>query len=397
MRLRDALTSPLLLAGVFALAIPSLYAAQSGAPADLQWISVKDERIQWLNVADWESKGDGLQPVRVAKAWRDKWPARTAARAQSAAGVTARFRTDSKILVLRVTFIDVPDSPSTPEVAWERSRPSYFDLYRDGKYVASIPAATQFTQQDVTIYNNPDFSKESEIAVLFPFYYRNAEVIVHGIGIESAAKLARAAPDSRRRVLFHGDSITHGHGVTSPRETYVWQACERAGCISFNFGFGGTAWADNIIAQTIASRSDWDVLVIALGTNSFGGADSGGKAETASQYGDKYNAFLSTIREKAPNKPILCLTPILHRSDLKPTKNKNGEIPKDYREVITRVVRERQKSDSNLHLVDGLKLINDPLYLWVTDVVHPNDAGFQRMAEGVAVALKPLLGSPGSP
>jgi lysophospholipase L1-like esterase len=33
----------------------------------------------------------------------------------------------------------------------------------------------------------------------------------------------------------------------------------------------------------------------------------------------------------------------------------------------------------------------------VTDVVHPNDAGFQRMAEGVATALKPLLESRGSP
>jgi lysophospholipase L1-like esterase len=93
----------------------------------------------------------------------------------------------------------------------------------------------------------------------------------------------------------------------------------------------------------------------------------------------------------------LCLTPIFNRFDLKPTKNKNGEIPKDYRDAITRVVRERQKSDSNLHLLDGLKLINDPLYLWVTDVVHPNDAGFQRMADGVATALKPLLRSPGSP
>jgi len=199
-------------------------------------------------------------------------------------------------------------------------------------------------------------------------------------------------------VLFHGDSITHGHGVTSPRETYVWQACEKADCISLNYGFGGTAWADTIVAETIASRTDWDVLVIALGTNSFGGLDSAGKPETAAQYGDKYSRFLSTIRGKAPNKSILSVTPILNRLDLKPTKNKNGEIPQDYRNAITRVVRQRQTSDQNLHLLDGLQLINDPIYLWVTDVVHPNDAGSQRMADGVAAALKPLLKSlPGSP
>jgi lysophospholipase L1-like esterase len=82
----------------------------------------------------------------------------------------------------------------------------------------------------------------------------------------------------------------------------------------------------------------------------------------------------------------------------KPTKNKNGETPQDYRNAITRVVRQRQTSDRNLHLLDGLQLINDPLYLWVTDVVHPNDAGSQRMADGVAAALKPLLKSlPGAP
>jgi hypothetical protein len=140
-----------------------------------------------------------------------------------------------------VTFIDAPESPATPEVNWERSRPSYFDLYRNGKHMASVPAATKFTQQDVTLYNDPEISGEADIAVLFPFYYRNAEIIVHGVGIDSTAKLTVAAPDSRPRVLFHGDSITHGHGATSPRETYVWQACEKAGCISLNFGFGGTA------------------------------------------------------------------------------------------------------------------------------------------------------------
>ena len=47
----------LLLAAVFALATPFLCAAQSEAPADLQWIRVNDERLQWLNVGDWGAQG----------------------------------------------------------------------------------------------------------------------------------------------------------------------------------------------------------------------------------------------------------------------------------------------------------------------------------------------------
>src|SRR6516162_8025360 len=73
----------------------------------------------------------------------------------------------------------------------------------------------------------------------------------HAIGIDSTATLKRAAPDRRPRILFHGDSITHGHGVTSPRETYPWQISETLACVPLNYGFGGSAWADNIVAQTI--------------------------------------------------------------------------------------------------------------------------------------------------
>jgi lysophospholipase L1-like esterase len=356
----------------------------------LHWLDVRDERLDWLNVADWEPREGGLQPVRVTKVWRDQWPARTARRAMSAAGVTVRFRTDSKKLVLRVAFVDVPDAPATPAVAWERSRPSFFSLYRDANYVASIPALTVFTQQDVTIYNDDTLSGEAEIQVLFPFYYRNAEVIVHAIGIELNAKLLCAAPDNRPRVLFHGDSITHGHGVTSPRETYPCQVAEKIGCVPLNFGFGGTAWADNIVAQTIAARTDWDILTIMLGANSLAGADSAGKPETAAQYGVKYDAYLETIRAAAPSKPILCITPILNRLDLT-RGNPNGEMPKAYRQAITRVVRERQYSDEHLYLLDGLTMVSDPLFLLVTDTVHPNDAGMHRIAEGVAAALKPIL------
>jgi lysophospholipase L1-like esterase len=128
-----------------------------------------------------------------------------------------------------------------------------------------------------------------------------------------------------------------------------------------------------------------------LGTNSFAGADAYGRPETAAQYAGKYDVFLATIRAAAPKQPILCVTPILNRADLERGGNQNGERPDLYREGIARVVRQRQLSDANLHLADGLQMVNDPLFLLVTDRVHPNDAGMHRIAEGVAAALMPLM------
>ena len=366
--------------------------ANQNITSDWQWLDVQDECFDWLNVADWESNGSGLQPVRVAKKWREQWPAKTARRGMSTAGMAVRFRTNSRKLAFRVTFIDVPDTqPATPASGWERSRPSFFSLYRDGRYVISMAALTHFDQQEVVIYQDKELTGDYEVQVLLPFYYRNSELIMHGIGIESGATITRAEPDRRPRVFFHGDSITQGHGVTSPRETYVWQASEELDCIGINYGFGGTAWADNIVAQTIAARDDWDVLSIMLGTNSFAGQNSAGQPETAAQYSEKYDAFLATIRKAEPSKPILCTTPILNRADLDRGVNQNGERPELYREGITRVVKERQKKDMSLHFADGLAMVNDPLYLLVTDRVHPNDAGMNRIAQGVATALKPLL------
>lgn len=359
---------------------------------EMQWLDPRDQRFDWLNVADWEATGDGVQPVRVAKAWRDQWPKKTARRAMSSAGMAVRFRTSSRRLVFRVTFIDVPDAPpATPAGGWERSRPNFFSLYRDGKYVASMAALTHFERQEVTIFKEHDGDGAAEIQVLLPFYYRNSEIVLHAVGIDAGATLEHPAPDRRPRVFFHGDSITQGHGVTSPRETYVWQAAEQLKCVGINFGFGGTAWADNIVAQTIASRNDWDVLSIMLGTNSFAGNDADGKPETAVQYTAKYDAFLATIRAAVLLKPILCVTPILNRADLDRGDNQNGERPELYREGIARIVRQRQRSDKNLHLADGLAMVNDPLFLLVTDRVHPNDAGMHRIANGVADALRPIL------
>src|SRR6516162_8025359 len=137
----------------------------------MQWLDVLDDRFEWLNVADWEPRDGGLQPVRVPKFWRDQWPLRTARRGKSAAGVALRFRTDSKKLALRVTLIASPDAPDNPAVGWERSRPAFFSFYRDGKYISSIAALTVFSPQDITLFADPEISGEAEIQVLLPCYW----------------------------------------------------------------------------------------------------------------------------------------------------------------------------------------------------------------------------------
>ena len=129
--------------------------------------------------------------------------------------------------------------------------------------------------------------------------------------------------------------------------------------------------------------------------NSLIGVDSAGQPETAAQYAAKYDAYLTTIRAAVPSKPILCISPILNRADLKSGGNQNGERPDLYRDGIATIVRRRQESDSNLYFLDGLTLIGDPLFLLVTDNVHPNDAGMHRISQGVAEALKPILASVG--
>jgi lysophospholipase L1-like esterase len=358
-------------------------------------VNPDDSHFRWLNVADWEVKTGGLQPVRIPKVWRDRIPDRSASRALSTAGVAVRFRTDSNKIAIRLTFIDVPEVATiSPESAWERARPPYFDVYRDGVFLANVPAKIAYYEQDVPVFENTTGpKKESEFTILFPHYYRNAEAIVNGIGLEKNAELLQPAVRNVPVVLFHGDSITHGHGVTSPRETYVWQTCEMANCQPLNLGFGGSAWTDLPVADYIASRNDWNVLVLMLGTNSFGGRDSAGKAETLVQYREKYGAFLDAVRAKHPSNPILCITPILTREDIVRQKNKNGDSPQDYRNSIQQLVELRQKKDHDLYFLDGLKLINDPLYLMVIDQVHPNEGGSLKMAEGIAATLKPILKS----
>jgi len=73
----------------------------------------------------------------------------------------------------------------------------YFAIYRDGRYLSSVPGANRFTEQEIAVYDSskPDFQSRyiltdaPEITVLFPHGYRNNQIVIGGIGIEKNAQL----------------------------------------------------------------------------------------------------------------------------------------------------------------------------------------------------------------
>jgi hypothetical protein len=100
-----------------------------------------------------------------------------------------------------------------------------------------------------------------------------------------------------------------------------------------------------------------------------------------------YEPFLQTLRTKHPNTPILAITPI--------AAAKNPARLEAMREHIRKVVSAQiAAGDRNLTLVDGLSLLGPGEVDGTVDGVHPNDLGFQRMADRLAPTVAAILKRP---
>jgi lysophospholipase L1-like esterase len=149
-----------------------------------------------------------------------------------------------------------------------------------------------------------------------------------------------------------------------------------------NLGFSGEGRGEPEMAAAIA-EIDASCFVLDYAQNS----------PTADELRERYDPLIETIRAAHPETPIVCITPIFATRNLY-SKDQLRRF-NDLSEVIRYAAMMRVlDSDRNMHLVEGLGLVSAEDADGFVDGVHPNDLGFQRMAERLAPILVDVMGLP---
>ena len=281
------------------------------------------------------------------------------------AGGRVRFATDSPYVAIKVTVHNVEQIAMMPV-----SATIGLDLYADGVFIGSFrPSFDQVAGNYESIVEIGD-RKMREITVHFPLYGGVRDLY---IGIDGDATLAAAKPyNYSRPVLFYGSSITNGGCCSRPGMTYEAQLSRMLDVDHRNLGFGGSARAEESIAEYVAAQ-DMSAFVYDYDHN----------APSVEYLAETHARMFRTVREKNPTLPIIMISrpQILDHSY---RAERFAVIKKTYDDAVL-------AGDENVYLIDGSSLFDGAGNDYTVDGIHPTDLGFWMMARGIAPVLRAAL------
>lgn len=284
-------------------------------------------------------------------------------------GARLRFRTDAKAVTVHLYYNELHTSPSA------RNGVGVWRIDGKGREEWQFNSREKRTKRapEKVALPLPADGKFHDYEVILPY---GDAVDVDGVEVNDGAKFATPAPRPQYRVVFHGDSVTHGHTASRIDRTYPWLIGEKKNWQIINTALGGLS-SPGLQPAAIASIP-MDRLVVMIGVNDW----QGGRPPKA--YADSVVKFLREFRRRCPETPVALITPLWVGPKWRP-KSVKFELP-EYRRAVEEAVK--QLADPRVKVIDGDALIDHDAEQYFTSVaVHPNDAGFAQLAERLARQL----------
>lgn len=339
--------------------------------------------MQHIDLADVEHLLDGhvdvqrrpgsIQPLRYPAAEHDYYDFFTRWAASATAGIRLRLRTDSSILRLTVRQRTVMNMDGS-----DRRAP--WRVHVDGKPQEPVVTGGATMLLDATMRGDDLATVEialpksdNEVEVWFPAV---STISIEKVEIADGAHWA-PWPDHRKRIVFHGSSITHCMEANASDGAWPAVAARLAGVNFINLGWGGSCLLSGLAARIVRDQKA-DGIVLKLGINVHGES-----LLPERTFLDSAHSMLSIVREKHAATPIVVISPIWSppREDA-PGAGGAGPSLKRMRELLKGVVEARQKSgDDRIRYLSGLELFGPDDRADLPDELHPNHAGYARMGE----------------
>lgn len=284
-------------------------------------------------------------------------------------GARLRFRTDAKTITVHLFYNELHTSLTARNSVgvWRidgRGRPEWQFSTKEKR--------TKRAPEKVSVLLPAD-GKFHDYEIILPY---GDAVDVDGVEVNDGAKFAAPAPRPGYRVVFHGDSVTHGYTASRIDRTYSWLVGEKKNWQIINIALGGIG-SSSLQPAAVASIP-MDQLVMMIGVNDW----QGGCPPAA--YAANVVKFLQEFRSRCPETPVTLITPLWVGPKWQP-QNAKFELP-EYRKAVEQAVK--QLADPRVKVIDGDTLVDHDAQKYFTPVaVHPNDAGFAQLAERLARQL----------